>query len=461
MRNHVEKSLTYTNPKYAAASRLGFSTYGIPKDLKTYEISDGFVRIDRGEVRKVINAIASIPLETEFSLDDKTVDVPIEIGYSNTDFKLDERQERCMDACLTNNQGIIHAATSAGKSAIIMSLIGARKQKTLIIVNRKVLLQQLKRDAERWLGKKHVGVIADGKAKVGDVTFALERSLLKHLDAVKDQFGMVIMDECHVAPAFSFQKLFHDLPARYRYGFTGTVKRKDQMQFLMYASFGPIIATVTKDELEEAGRTTPVKVQVHETMTTVPPEVFELDSVKKWRETERIIHEDEGRMGDVCMLIERLLEEKHSVPIEYDVGHEDIGGYEEVSVPHKIVVASRFLKPLERIGEILASNYPRVRFRYVTGEEKDQDANCQALEASDIDVILATIPCFSTGVNVPSLTDLILISPVFTNELVLHQLRGRLMRKSEGKEVGTFHFLFDANVFDQKKLYQFLTILKR
>lgn len=444
MRAHVQKSLTYLNPAHAAAERLGFSTYNIPKELKTYRISqDGTVCIDRGEVRKVINAIASLPMESEFVLDDRTIDAPIEIEYHNPDFDLDERQMRCVNACIENNQGIVHAATSAGKSAMMMALIGARKQKTLVIVNRKVLLQQLKRDAEEWLGAENIGTIFEGKANVGNVTFALEKSLLKHIDLVRNEFGMVIQDESHNSPALSFQKIFHEIPARYRYGFTGTVKRKDQMQFLMYAAFGPIIATVTKDELEDAGRTTPIKIKIHETATSVLPEVFELDSVKKWREMERVIHEDEGRMGDVCALIERLMEDT------------------TVSIPAKIVVASRYLKPLERIGEILTSNYPKIRFCFVTGQEKDQDGNCQALERGDVDVILSTIPCFSTGVNVPSLTDLILISPVFTNELVLHQLRGRLMRKSEGKDVGTFHFLFDENIFDQKKLANFLAILKR
>lgn len=466
---HIRTALTYTNPKWLQASRLGFSTYGIPKEIQTFRFGeDGRVLIDRGEIRKVVNVLASLPMACEFQLDDTTHDRPADIVYRNDDFALDERQERCVQACFDNNQGIVHAATSAGKSAMMMALIGARKQRTLVVVNRKVLLEQLRRDAERWLGKEHIGVIADGKMKLGNVTFALEKSLMKHMEAARDHFGMVIMDECHIAPALSFQKIFHELPARYRYGFTGTVKRKDQMQFLMYAAFGPILETVTKDELEEADRVTPIRVQVHETNTSVDPEVFELDTVKRWREMERVIHSDDARHGDVCMLVEKLLENpvfeaKASVG-NVEMAPGDVipveGGVASV-IPAKIVVASRFLEPLERIGDILASNYPKIRFRYVTGEEKDQDANCQALEKGECDVILATIQCFSTGVNVPSLTDLILISPVFTNELVLHQLRGRLMRKSEGKAVGTFHFMFDSNIFDQKKLIQFLSILKR
>lgn len=449
--DHLIRSLTYANPAYAQASRLGFSTHGIPKDLKTCWVEGETLRVSRGEARKVMNVLASVPLVTEFTLEDGTINAPIEIEYTNNDFALDERQFRCVDACLNTNQGIIHAATSAGKSAMMMALIGARKQRTLIVVNRKVLLEQLKRDAEKWLGKKHIGTIVGGVMRLGDVTFALEKSLLKFKDEIAGRFGMVLFDECHISTAASFQAILQHFPARYRYGFTGTIKRKDQMQFLMYASFGGIIATVTKDELEDAGRTTPVKVEVHETTTSVDPEVFDLDAVKRHRVIDEAVHTDEARLGDVCMLVEKLLEN----PLH------TTNGSEATKIPSKIVVASRYLKPLERLGEILTSNYPEIRFRFVTGKEKDQDGNCQALERGEIDVILATIPCFSTGVNVPSLTDIILISPVFSNELMLHQLRGRLMRKHEGKEIGTLHFLFDSNIFEHRKLQQFLAILRR
>lgn len=458
-------SLTYTNPKYEQNARLGFSNFATPRDLYTFTRATGrdAIACMRGEIRKVFHALTGVMNPELLEINDKTVSVPANIEYVNTSFDLDERQVRCVEACLETSQGIIHAATSAGKSAMIMKLIAERKEKTLVIVNRSVLLNQLVDDAKKWLPNAVIGTIAAGKCALGDVTFAIEKTLLNYLDEVKDQFGMVIMDECHISPASSFQRLLNELPAKYRYGFTGTVKRKDRMEFYMYAAFGGIIATVTKDELEEANRVTPIQVRVHDTRATVPPEVFDLDPVKRHREVDKLIHEDEARMVEICMLIEWILSD-HIIArdtLELDDQEEPLEVETKVPIPHKIVVASRFLKPLERIGEILASNYPEVRVRFVTGQEKDQNESCRMLEQGDCDVILATVGCFSTGVNIPSLTDLILISPIFSNELLIHQLRGRLMRKSEGKAVGTFHFMWDENVFDHKKLIQFLRIVKR
>lgn len=452
VREHVMTSLTYTNPKYSQNLRLGFSTYGIPKELFTFERDEEMFAIAcmRGEIRKVFHALTGVPRPTEVEVVDNTREVPIEIEYKNDSFELDERQLRCVEACMDTNQGIIHAATSAGKSAMIMKLIAERKQKTLIIVNRSVLLNQLKDDAEKWLGKEHVGVIAAGKCEIGNVTFAIEKTLLKYLDAVRDKFGMVIMDECHIAPAVSFQRLFNELTARYRYGFTGTVKRKDQMQFYMYAALGGIIATVTVDELEEANRVTPIEVRVHDTRATVPPEVFDLDAIQRAKKIDELLHIDSSRMVEVLGVVDKI----------YNEWQEKLQTDPEVIRP-KIVLASRYLKPLDELAGLFGQLRPDVRVRFVTGQEKDQNESCQMLERGDCDVILATIGCFSTGVNIPSLTDLILISPIFSNELLIHQLRGRLMRKSEGKEVGRFHFMWDENVYDQKKLIQFLRLVKR
>lgn len=37
--NNILKDLAYSNPKYEDAQRLGFSTFGIPREIKTYGVS--------------------------------------------------------------------------------------------------------------------------------------------------------------------------------------------------------------------------------------------------------------------------------------------------------------------------------------------------------------------------------------------------------------------------------------
>ncbi|MFA5130686.1 MAG: DEAD/DEAH box helicase family protein [Patescibacteria group bacterium] len=436
----IRVACTYKNPKFSQAMRFGFSTKHIPKDVTTYVQSDKFFIASRGEFRKVAQALQELPYATHFELDEQFTDVCLpDIQYVNEDFEIDERQHRCIEAAQNAKQGIIHAATSSGKSDMILALIAAQKQATLIVVNRKVLLDQLLRDAQKRLKGCTFGTIEGGKAVWGDVTFALERSLAKFLPEAAKRFGMVIADEVHIAAAPSFQKIYNELPAKYRFGFTGTVRRKDGMEFLVYATFGRIIAEVNKDEIIEAGRAVPVELNIHDTMLKPPIELMdEPDAVKFNRAADIFLHESASRL---TFIRDRIMEIREQ--------HKDA----------RIVVACRFLEPLRLLKENLEDRGLTVRC--VTGKEQDQKGSCDALESGSCDVLLATIPCFSTGVNIPNLTDLILMSPMFSNELLIHQLRGRLMRTSEGKTCGRFHFIWDPDVYDLRKLQTFKRIFAR
>lgn len=157
--NDILKDLAYSNPKYEDAQRLGFSTFGIPREIKTYGVSTTpsgtVITFARGELHRFLNAPFPVNIIEEFP---EITHLP-NITYENTEFDLDERQERCVKAILNKKQGVIHAATSAGKSAILMRAIAERKVRTLVIVHRKILLDQLITDARKWLHGVRIGVL--------------------------------------------------------------------------------------------------------------------------------------------------------------------------------------------------------------------------------------------------------------------------------------------------------------
>lgn len=433
--------LTYPNPKYQDAKRLGFSTHGILPEIKNYEISsDGTVlTTTRGEINKVR---AIFPEE-------ETTDQAIRrvfsfIRYKNNDFELDERQTRAVKAVLKKKQGIIHAATSAGKSAIIMAMIGERKVRTIVVVHRKVLLEQLIADARKWLKGTTIGQIGAGKIETDAlVTFAIDKSLhslLKRQPDLKSYWEMLIQDEVHLSPSTTFQSIINKLDTPYRYGLTGTLKRKDRMEFLIYATYGNVIATITKDELLEADRVSPVEVEIVESEAEVDPAFFDLPTTKRWQAIDKALHEDEERSWDIAEKAAELAGE---------------------SSGRRVVVLSRYVEPCYNVGAMIASLNSVVP-HFVTGEEKDPGLACKKFERGESSQIMcATIGCFSTGVNIPNLTDIILISPIFNNELLIHQIRGRLMRKSKGKTHGTLHFVWDPYVFPSHNLNRFKAIMKK
>lgn len=444
--NNILKDLTYSNPKYEDAQRLGFSTFGIPREIKTYELkttpTGTTITFARGELHRFLNAPFPVNIIEEFP---EITHLP-NITYENTEFDLDERQERCVKAILNKKQGVIHAATSAGKSAILMRAIAERKVRTLVIVHRKILLDQLIADARKWLHGVRIGVLQfnnGASVEVGEpcsVAFAIDRTVEKICRQNPERlrgFGLIIQDECHLAATNTFQNIIGRTSIPFRYGLTGTVKRKDRMQFLMFSTFGPVIATVSKDELEEAGRTTPVETIVHETNTTAAEEVFELSSTKQWQALDKIVHEDEGRLSQARKIV-------------YDILHSHSNA--------RVLVVSRYVEPAKRIFEQLGKS--GISCGLVTGQEKENSQTCQDLEDGKIQVIVATIGVVSTGVNIKSLTDLILFSPIFSNELLLHQLRGRLFRTYPGKEKAYMRLMYDANLWPGR-IGRVLSILRR
>lgn len=461
--------MTYSNPKYEDAQRLGFSTFGIPKEIRTYSLEKDntkenaqkntqesaiICRFSRGELHRFIRAVPAKNLRiTERFYDVQTLPT---IAYENKEFLLDERQERCLQAIRSKKQGVIHAATSAGKSAILMRAIAERGVRTLVIVHRKILLDQLVADARKWLKGVRVETLSGGgldkPGGLGEVVFAIDRTVEKGLRTLPDQFsgfGLVIQDEAHLAATNTFQGIIGRIPAPYRYGLTGTVKRKDRMQFLIFATFGPIIATVSKDELEEAGRTTPVEFVVHETDVTAPDEVFDLPSTAQWQALDKIVHSTDSRFRQTVDLVRQIHLRDASGEIRGDIGR---------LAPARIAIVCRFVEPCKRLARELESAGYKVGL--VTGQEKDNSQTCQDLEEGKIQIIVATIGVISTGVNIKSLTDLILFSPIFSNELLLHQLRGRLYRVSPGKTRAYMHLLYDPNLWPGR-MGRVLSILKR
>lgn len=432
----LKKKLTYRNPKFQDARRLGLWTGKIPETIATFEEQDTHIlRIMRGEFYKVHEAFPLEPVETRMDKGPQ-----IAVRYQNDDFELDPHQRRAVDALCMKKQGIIHAATSAGKSAIIMAAIGELKRPTIVLIHRKILLDQLVKDANKWLkGDFKIGIIGNGKCDIQDITFAIDKSLSKAVEkdpALTKRWDVLIQDEVHLSAAPTLQNLVGSIDAIRKFGLTGTLKRKDRMDFLMFAAFGRVMETITKEDLLSLDRATPVEIRTVETEATVPSEMFDLGTTERWRKIEEHIHGDDTRMDFLAGYVAALLKDETK----------------------RIVVLSRYVDPCYVLGQKIyeASG---IAPRHITGKEKDNVETCHAMKHGDCRLICATIGCFSTGVDVPNLTDIILISPIFSNELLLKQILGRLARKSVGKKDATFHFVFDPFIFERRRLNSALRIL--
>lgn len=435
--------LVYDNPEYYSKLNMGISVYKIPKQIKTYEMKDRTLKVMRGEAMKVKKFIGHH--QYNFSHNDH----PVKLQYINSEFDLDEHQQGAVSAIKSKRQGIIHAVTSAGKSVIILKAIVELGQRALIIVHRKVLMEQLLEDIKKYIrdenGKEiQVGIIGNGRKSIGDITIAIDKTLGTNLEAYREEFGTVFLDECHLAPAVTVFSLLNSINSKYRFGVTGTLKRKDQKDFLIYSTFGEVIFKISREELEAEGRVVPVEVEIIESETK-----FDWDSVVAGLTESGHKNPTQGA---------RHLQEK---TIMLDPARNNLILRTVSKKKGKTIVLSRYVEPCLKLQERLENEFG-IKAGIITGRDSKQAMESyNAMKHADMQVIFATIGCVSTGVSISDLDNIVLISPLYTNELLLHQIRGRLFRTFPGKEFGTLSFIYDSYIFPEWKLKKFISIMKK
>lgn len=120
--------------------------------------------------------------------------------------KLRDYQEECVKEMCRVGRGLIHAATSSGKTIITSALLANLGVNSLVIVPTKELLKQTSKEIERFLGIK-VGIIGDGEKDIGKITVATFQSLTtskdtkrRKYDPIRNKWSVVDDKEVTVRP---------------------------------------------------------------------------------------------------------------------------------------------------------------------------------------------------------------------------------------------------------------------
>ncbi len=242
-----------TNPDYARAARYKATQYGMPEKYIYPDVrfpSDhpwfGGIALPRFCSDPLFRVVKKQVLYDGDHFDSSLAD----------HIKLRDYQEQAVSDAVEIGNGIIQAPCGAGKTAIGVGIIAQAQRSTLILVHSTDLLNQWVERLEEWIPtlKGNVGIIGMGKKKIGPVTIGmvqtLSRKTFTELYEIGKQFGMVIMDEAHHAPARSFVEVMAAMPARMRFGLTATPTRSDGLTKFMYWTFGEKVWSITHDELE-------------------------------------------------------------------------------------------------------------------------------------------------------------------------------------------------------------------
>lgn len=370
LQNAIQEELTYNIPTYGDSADLVIHNYSV--------FRPGIMSLPVGRVDLI---------PEHYEIVDKRVTKEIE--YPEFQGTLRPSQAAVYDDI--DDNALINAKVSWGKTFTGLAIAGKLKQKTLIILHTVPLMTQWAKDIRKVYGFEP-GMIGNGKDHHdAPITVGSVRSLYNRMHLLSKEFGTLIMDEVHHAPAPIFNKIVDRSYARYKIGLSGTLIRKDGRHVVLKDYFGSKVYTPPKENCM-----TP-KVHVYDTGIYFP------DSQELgWSAKVTALQESVVYRNLVANLSQRYAQQGHKV----------------------IVVGDR-VEFLKHVSE-------RVNGALIVGDVKDRDAEFVKMETTS-DVLCGTQSILSEGISHDPLSALLMATPI-NNMPLLEQLVGRIIRLCPGKQ---------------------------
>ena len=251
-----EEHLVIPNPEYAKKVRMHFWVGNTPKTLSLYERRGNALILPFGILRDVQHFLWGHPCSSEFP-------EPVEIAYGG-EVPLYSYQDDAVNVVKECRYGILQSPAGSGKTQMGIALVMRYGRRALWLTHTADLLNQSKARAERYMDKRLIGTITEGKVNIGQgITFATIQTMCRlDLAQYKDLWDVIIVDECHRVAGTptamtQFFKVLNSLSARHKYGLSATVHRADGMIPATYALLGHVVHTVpdeaVKDKIMQVG----------------------------------------------------------------------------------------------------------------------------------------------------------------------------------------------------------------
>lgn len=225
-----------------------------------------------------------------------------------------------------------------------------------------------------------------------------------------NDYGLVIIDECHHSASETIANVLKEVKARYVYGVTATPKRGDGLEKINYMLIGPIRYSYTaKEKAMEQG----IQHLVYPRFTrTVPPRGVLIGKMHP-NEAYEIIHNNDIRDEQIV---------------------EDVKNC--VSAGRTPVVLSRYKDHSEKLYERLKDYADHVFLMTGNNSKKEHKKILEQMHQVDKAeslILIATGSLVGEGFDFPRLDTLFMATPVSFRGVV-EQYAGRLNRDYAGKE---------------------------
>src|SRR5574344_761064 len=378
---------SFENPQIKLLLSLRKPLYNTPKYLKGYEESSEFLTLPRGLKEKLFEYL-NYNLVKYKIIDNRVFE---KIETKRILFTLRAEQEDAIKEILKYDSSICVAPPGVGKTLIGAKIFEQRAVKTLIIVNKNMLLDQWISRFVDYFGykKSDIGFLGKSQNRLnGNIDIATMQSLNNSPEIVEN-YTQLIVDECHHIPALTFEQIVKNFKGKYILGLSATPNRKDELDPILYQQLGNISYEYKKPKTH-TNRLLVIKTEFTSSADNYAAIINELVS-----------NEDRNRQ------IVKTIKE---------------------NIDRKILLLSDRIEHLNLLENILKEE--KIDFVSVHGSQnkKEQVENMKKVKTSSL--ILATSSFFGEGIDFPHLNTIIFATPIsFYGRLI--QYLGRIGRGNQ------------------------------
>ena len=402
--NRLIRLAAFQNPEFYKAQAMRLPVWDEPRVIGCAENCQNHIALPRGCLDAAKELLRDNGIRCELR-DECFGGERLDACFVGT---LRSDQEAAVAAMLRHDTGVLCAPTAFGKTVTAAALIAGRGVNTLVLVHRTELLKQWQARLQTFLGvgKGVIGTIGGGKAKpTGKIDIAVMQSLSRQGETSElvENYGHVIVDECHHLSAFSFEAILKRTKAKYVLGLTATPIRRDGRQPIIFMQCGPTRHTAAKP------------VGAPQTLEVVPRYLatrLDLAADAAIQDVFRHVASDASRTAAIA----------DEIAIAFEQGH-------------KVLVLTERTEHLDAIGAALANRVQTLFTLHGRMSKKQRAAVVSELDAQPPDaprVLLSTGKLVGEGFDHPPLDTLVLAMPISWKG-TLQQYAGRLHREHANK----------------------------
>lgn len=343
---------------------------------------------------------------------------PIEVR----DYQLD-----AITHAIRNERSLLLSPTASGKSLIIYSTMRyhlEHKRKCIIVVPTTSLVEQMYSDfadystGNKWKVDANCQKLYSGFSRefTSNVLITTWQSIYKQPKAWFEQFDVCFGDEAHNFKAKSLTTIMEKMAnTRYRIGTTGTIDNKNAHKLVLEGVFGPVYKVTTTKELMDNKQVAALKIKC---------------LLLKYDQDTRKLLKGATYQNEMNYIVQHEKRNKFIRNLAVSCEGNTLLLFQYVEKHGKV------------LHDMIQSKVGQSRKVYFIYGGTDVEAREEARKITDENddvIIIASYGVFSTGINIPSIENVIFASPSKSKIRNLQSI-GRGLRLKNGK---THCSLFD------------------